>query len=211
MWKYTHTDEMYHSLTGRNNSTELYHSDVYLGQDFSDGVRHFKYIKREMVNGRWKYYYKDEAYDKANAKFQNASDRYNAAENKKNSLNKAQKEAYNKNQKNNSVIEDYNNSSISRVWKRKKMKKAEKSNEKLMNDQKKRQAEYNKASEDSDKAMSDAYSADWERYNAKKKDKTRKALAKKGVKVANAVSNASYKGKKAIQKQLNKFKKKKKK
>lgn len=61
MWKYTHTDEMYHSLT---NKEELFHSDTYLGQDFSDGIKHFKYIKREKVNGKWRYYYKDAALDK---------------------------------------------------------------------------------------------------------------------------------------------------
>lgn len=58
MWKYTHTDEMYHSLTGQNE--ELFHSDIYLGQDFSDGIRHFRYIDKKMVNGKWRYYYKDD-------------------------------------------------------------------------------------------------------------------------------------------------------
>lgn len=58
MWKYTHTDEMYHSLTSHND--ELFHSAVYLGQDFSDGIRHFKYIKREKINGKWVYTYKDD-------------------------------------------------------------------------------------------------------------------------------------------------------
>lgn len=48
---------------------ELYHSDIYLGKDYSDGIRHFKYIKREKLpNGKWKYYYKDgEYYDAKNA------------------------------------------------------------------------------------------------------------------------------------------------
>ena len=36
---------------------ELYHSDKYLGADYSDGIRHYKYIKREMKNGRYVYYY----------------------------------------------------------------------------------------------------------------------------------------------------------
>ena len=54
MWKYTHTDEMYHSLIG-GNTNELYHSEVYLGQDYSDGIRHFKYWKREKgPDGKWK-------------------------------------------------------------------------------------------------------------------------------------------------------------
>lgn len=30
---------------------------TYRGVDFSDGLRHYKYVKREMVNGKWKYIY----------------------------------------------------------------------------------------------------------------------------------------------------------
>jgi hypothetical protein len=52
--------------TGRyDRSEKLYHSDVYLGQDYSDGIQHFKYIKREKVNGKWVYYYKDDLTKKA--------------------------------------------------------------------------------------------------------------------------------------------------
>lgn len=36
---------------------ELYHSDRYLGADYSNGIKHYKYIKRERINGRWVYYY----------------------------------------------------------------------------------------------------------------------------------------------------------
>lgn len=55
MWKYNHTDELYHSLTNKN---ELYHSDTYLGADFSDGIRHFKYIdKIKLPSGKYKYVY----------------------------------------------------------------------------------------------------------------------------------------------------------
>ena len=36
---------------------ELYHSDKYLGADYSNGIKHYKYIKREMKNGRYVYYY----------------------------------------------------------------------------------------------------------------------------------------------------------
>lgn len=36
---------------------ELYHSDKYLGADYSNGIKHYKYIKRERINGRWVYYY----------------------------------------------------------------------------------------------------------------------------------------------------------
>jgi hypothetical protein len=60
MWKYQKTEDMFI----RNSNSEIYHSDVYLGQDFSDGIKHWKYIKRERRNGRWVYYYKDDKYDK---------------------------------------------------------------------------------------------------------------------------------------------------
>lgn len=36
---------------------ELHHSNVYRGTDYSDGLKHYKYIKRERINGRWVYYY----------------------------------------------------------------------------------------------------------------------------------------------------------
>lgn len=42
------------------NRDELYHSEIYLGKDYSNGVKHFKYIKREMKNGRWVYYYSND-------------------------------------------------------------------------------------------------------------------------------------------------------
>ena len=38
--------------------SELYHSDVYLGADYSDGLKHWKYIKRYRGrNGKWCYVY----------------------------------------------------------------------------------------------------------------------------------------------------------
>lgn len=36
---------------------EIHHSDKYLGADYSDGIKHYKYIKREKKNGRYVYYY----------------------------------------------------------------------------------------------------------------------------------------------------------
>lgn len=65
MWQYQNTDELYHASMYKNMNKklnhELYHSDIYLGKDYSDGIKHWKYIKREKVNGRWRYYYKDSA------------------------------------------------------------------------------------------------------------------------------------------------------
>lgn len=57
MGLYKSTNEMF------NNST-LYHSDTYLGNDYTDGIKHWKYIKREKRNGRWIYYYSDDIGDK---------------------------------------------------------------------------------------------------------------------------------------------------
>ena len=216
MWKYTHTDEMYHSLTGGNSSTELFHSDVYLGQDFSDGIRHWKYIKREMVNGRWKYYYKDDAYDKANSKFKSATNKYLTNQNKIDKILKDEKEVLNKNQYNNALIERYNSSGlIGKMALRKKTMAAAKSNKELKQKQQTAYKEYEKADKESKKALDEAKTAEKERNKAKNKDKARKALAKGGIKVANAASEASYKtkksiakGKKALSKALNKKKKK---
>jgi len=41
MWQYRHTDQMY-----CKNNDELYHSNTYLGNDFSDGIQHHKYVKK---------------------------------------------------------------------------------------------------------------------------------------------------------------------
>lgn len=42
-----------------NNNETLMHCDTYLGLDFSDGIKHWKYIKKERKNGRWVYFYDD--------------------------------------------------------------------------------------------------------------------------------------------------------
>lgn len=37
---------------------ELYHSDTYLGKEYSDGLKHFKYVSKEKLpNGKYRYYY----------------------------------------------------------------------------------------------------------------------------------------------------------
>ncbi len=74
MWEFNYTDEMYTGKYDRsNNSDRLYHSDVYLGQDYSDGIKHWKYIKKVRKNGKWVYYYKDD--NLANLKKQYDTDR----------------------------------------------------------------------------------------------------------------------------------------
>lgn len=35
----------------------LYHSEIYLGRDFSDGIYHYKYIRKEIKNGHTYYIY----------------------------------------------------------------------------------------------------------------------------------------------------------
>ena len=78
MWQYQNTDELYHANMYKNINkkinNELYHSDVYLGKDFSDGIKHFKYIKREKVNGRWRYYYKNDKLDQLGREKKDAMD-----------------------------------------------------------------------------------------------------------------------------------------
>lgn len=44
-------------VTGKKKSNELMHSDIYLGTEYDDGIRHWKYIKKEVVNGKTRYYY----------------------------------------------------------------------------------------------------------------------------------------------------------
>lgn len=84
MWQYQNTDELYHSNMykniNKNLNNELYHSDVYLGKDYSDGIKHYKYIKREKVNGRWRYYYKNDKLDQLGRKKKRSVDNYNAME-----------------------------------------------------------------------------------------------------------------------------------
>lgn len=43
---------------GYFNSEELFHSETYLGADYSDGLQHFKYIRRyRNRKGKWTYVY----------------------------------------------------------------------------------------------------------------------------------------------------------
>ena len=44
----------------------LFHSDTFLGDEFSDEMYHWKYIKREKKNGKWVYYYDTSELDKFN-------------------------------------------------------------------------------------------------------------------------------------------------
>lgn len=46
------------------SNKELYHSDIYLGEEYSDGIKHWKYIKKEVINGKTRYYYDMEEEEK---------------------------------------------------------------------------------------------------------------------------------------------------
>ena len=44
------------------NKDSLYHSDTYLGADYSDGIKHWKYIRKyKGKNGKWRYVYFNKA------------------------------------------------------------------------------------------------------------------------------------------------------
>ena len=58
----------------KDNETELYHSGIYLGKDYSDGIKHWKYIKKETKNGKTRYYYDDPS--KAAKKYKKEMDEY---------------------------------------------------------------------------------------------------------------------------------------
>lgn len=51
---------------------ELYHSNIYLGQDYSDGIKHYKYIKKIPIgNGKYRYIYEiNDKYNDANGKYE---------------------------------------------------------------------------------------------------------------------------------------------
>ncbi len=58
MWQYNYTNNTQYGVN-KNNSDVLFHSNHYLGVDYSDGIKHWKYIKKEKKNGKWRYYYRD--------------------------------------------------------------------------------------------------------------------------------------------------------
>ena len=160
----------------RYNPNVLYHSDVYLGQDYSDGIRHWKYIKREMKNGKWVYYYNDADLNKATNKYNKAI--------------KNQTKAMTKNFKANKEISDYNDSFFKR--------RSSKAHKKAL----KAKATASEAIAEYRQAERDAYDAENQMKLLNKKDKIRKTLAKSAVKVANAQSDINEKDKKKVKKVL---------
>ncbi|MBR6640916.1 MAG: hypothetical protein IKL08_01790 [Clostridia bacterium] len=48
------------------DNQKLYHSDIYLGQEYSDGIKHYKYLKKIKTNsGKWRYIYDETELKKA--------------------------------------------------------------------------------------------------------------------------------------------------
>lgn len=211
MWRYIHTDEMF-----VNNKNVLYHSDVYLGKDFSDGIKHWKYIKREKRNGKWIYYYKDDITTNINNEVKSATNEYNKSVN---SYNKAKAAADKARYYFNSMgyMDDY----------RRDKEKSDKENKIHFWDSKAKKIEkqfkaskvnpilYNKSAEhDMDRKSSEASTAHYKMDQAKTKmdnakdkqkknnnnviNKTRRKIAKHLVKTLNGVSNAKEKGKQTL-------------
>lgn len=65
---------------------ELYHSERYLGQEFSDELYHWKYLSRKRKNGRWVYTYAKKAKNFINEKKPSRSDYPTFAETTKSSV-----------------------------------------------------------------------------------------------------------------------------
>lgn len=56
---------LYKSTNEMFNNSSLYHSDTYLGDDYTDGIKHYKYLYKEVRNGHNYYVYKDDEMKKA--------------------------------------------------------------------------------------------------------------------------------------------------
>ena len=207
---------------------ELYHSDKYLGQDFSDGIKHYKYIKREMKNGRWVYYYKDDLTNKAQKNFNRAEKKHLKAFNNVSNVRLKRDNAkrnikyYDKQSQISSAHKDVAaNTYLDAKWyefsKKNRMKKLGKSytediksHNKNMNENKADVKKYNKdlkkAKLKSKQADTDYKIAYDELKRAKQKDKGKKAVAKvlvKGLNTAESIKSASKKASKKINKAVN--------
>lgn len=82
---------MYIITNTNDESGSIMHSDRYLGADYTCGLQHWKYLKKEKINGKWRYYYdldqlKDDigvderkAYIKDRDRYEMLDKEYNAA------------------------------------------------------------------------------------------------------------------------------------
>lgn len=206
MWEYNHTDEMY---TGKyDRSEKLYHSDVYLGQDYTDGIYHFKYIKREKVNGKWVYYYKDDLTATAQKNYNQAQSNFSKAT-KTQSTHEKNLDKYRTNVADNRIKEKVSKSlAKSYKWYQGgKKKKAEKAaltatQNKINNETKARATEQKleKAKQNTDDRYMEWRAAGAELRRSERKDKAKKFLSKLLVKGLNKAED--------IKEDVNKLKKK---
>ena len=65
------------------DNEKLYHSDIYLGEVYDDGIKHWKYIKKEKKNGRWVYYYHHDEYENSKKDYGKKFEAYKKAEDQK--------------------------------------------------------------------------------------------------------------------------------
>lgn len=65
-------------------SKELFHSDIYLGEDYSDGIKHYKYLKKVKTStGKWRYIYDDSEEKKVEGQIKFLQKEYDKLSNKK--------------------------------------------------------------------------------------------------------------------------------
>ena len=203
MWKYTHTDEMYHSLVNRNNSTELFHSDVYLGQEYSDGLRHFKYLKRERKNGKWVYYYSNEELKKASIQKNVAQLDYKRA---KAAAKRAEEDNDEKQTRAGTANLAYQFSKIpdkgliKNINRKIKNKQLEKIRAKTFKEADEAEKVKNQTAERAKKAAKTMYEFEDNYDKVEKKTKVHRAVGESLAKAANKLSDASYNTKKAVEK-----------
>lgn len=162
-------------------------TNAYLGADFSDGIKHWKYVKRERKNGKWVYYYDDshdEAANKANKQAvidrMKMSNRINEIKSEYNS--NPSKISYNKNKK-----AQLNGINDLVKYQEKKFKKQINIANAIRNDK-----EYNTLKKSVDENN--------KKYNKNNsfKEKAKKIVAVSSVKVLNTASSAINKGKKLL-------------
>lgn len=86
---------MSYVITRKSEENELFHSDEFLGVDFSDEIYHWKYIKKKKVNGKWRYYYDRSELDKYDQEYSNERTTYKNV-NGRTEVQKKTKTQYNK-------------------------------------------------------------------------------------------------------------------
>lgn len=165
MWRYRHTDEMYHSAVNNHDKNVLYHSDVYLGATFSDGIYHWKYVKREKRNGKWVYYYSDPTYDKAKNTYNAVDKRLKSAESKLVSANTHNQKVHSNP---NSTVEDKDRADIELQKVYKEYESITKSHAKAKKNWEKEQSKKTRGKAIADRVIKIANKASDTHYRAKK-------------------------------------------